>query len=171
MQDILLTVFTGVLTLAVALQTFLFFGIYKAIRRISNEMDDWRKELLRNIQTISSRVDEALKTINSTAESIKPITQNLVGATRIVHNRVVDIDSFLAEITGTARQEMAHIQDTIRLASRRAEEAIEMLRENVLAPVSEITAVVRAIRVGLDVLFRRRRNPSNSSAQDEEMFI
>jgi hypothetical protein len=83
----------------------------------------------------------------------------------------VELDNFLAEATDTARQEIARIQDTIQLASSKAEEAVEILRDTVLAPVNEINAVIRAIRVSLDVLFRRRRNPSNASAQDEEMFI
>jgi hypothetical protein len=34
-----------------------------------------------------------------------------------------------------------------------------------------VNAVVRAVRIGMDVLFRRRRNPSSISAQDDEMFI
>jgi methyl-accepting chemotaxis protein len=166
-----LLVFTGILAFAVLIQTLLFLGIYKSIRRVSDSMDGWGKDLLRHAEVISSRVEEGLTTIKSTAESIRPITQNLVGATQIVHNRVVELDNFLAEATDTARQEIARIQDTIQLASSKAEEAVEILRDTVLAPVNEINAVIRAIRVSLDVLFRRRRNPSNASAQDEEMFI
>jgi hypothetical protein len=164
-------IFTGVLALAVLMQTLLFFGIYRSIRRITVWMDGCGRDLLRNAEVISSKVEEGLTTIKSTAENLKPITQNLVGTTQIVHNRVVDLDNFLAEATSSARLEIARIQDTIQLASNRAEEAINILRDSVLAPVNEINAVVRAIRVGLDVLFRRRRNPSNAPAQDEEMFI
>ncbi len=171
MQDILLIIFIGVVALAVIIQTLLFLGIYKSIRRISEWMDGWGRDLLRNAEVISSKVEEGLAAIKSTSESLKPITQNLVGTTQIVHNRVVDLDNFLAEATDTARQEIARIQDTIQMASERAEEAIDILRDSVLAPVHEINAVVRAIRVGLDVLFRRRRNPSSASAQDGEMFI
>lgn len=171
MTDIFLAVFTGILAFAVLLQTLLFFGIYKSIRRISGLMDSWGKDLLRNAEVISSKVQEGLTTIKNTAESLKPITQNLAGTTEIVHNRVVELDNFLADATRTAQLEIARIQDIIETTSRRAEETVEILRNSVLAPVNEIGAIVRAIRVSLDVLFRRRRNPSNASAQDEEMFI
>ena len=171
MHDTLLMVFTGILALAVIVQTLLFFGMYLSIRRISTWMDGWGRDLLRNAEIISSKVEEGLTTIKSTAESLKPITQNLVGTTQIVHNRVVELDNFLAEATRTARQEIMRIQDIVQSASRRAEETLDILRDSVLAPVNEIGAIVRAIRVSLDVLFRRRRNPSNASAQDEEMFI
>ena len=171
MHDTLLMVFTGILALAFIIQTLLFFGIYQSLRRISTWMDGWGRDLLRNAEVISSKVEEGLTTIKSTADSLRPITQNLVGTTQIVHNRVVELDNFLAEATRTARQEIMRIQDIVQSASRRAEETLDILRDSVLAPVNEISAVVRAIRVSLDVLFRRRKNPSNASAQDEEMFI
>ena len=171
MQDTLLLVFTGILAFAVLLQTLLFLGIYRSIRQISNRLDSWGRDLLRNTETISTKVEEGLTTIRHVAENLKPITQNLVGTTQIVHKRVVELDRFLAEVTDTARLEIARIQDTIQLASRRAEETIDILRDSVLAPINEISAIVRAIRVSFDMLFRRRRNPSRGSGQDEEMFI
>ena len=171
MQNTLLMVFTGVLALAVVLQTLVFFAIYRTIRRISVWMDSCGRDLLRNAEVISSKVEEGLTTLKSTAESLKPITQNLVGATQIVHNRVVELDNFLAQATNTARLEIMRIQETIQLASRRFDETMDILRKSILAPIGEIGAIARAIRVSFDVLFRRRRNFSNTSAQDEEMFI
>jgi len=165
-----LIVFTGILAFAVLLQTLLFFGIYRSIRRIESWMGDWRQEMLKNAQIIASRIEEGVSTIKSTAESLKPITQNLVHTTQIVHNRVVELDQFIGETTRTAQLEFMHIQDTFQLTMRRAEQAIEALRDSILAPINEANAVVRAVRTGLDVLFRRRRNPS-LSAQDDEMFI
>jgi hypothetical protein len=170
MQDTLLVVFTGILAFAVLLQSLLFFGIYRSIRQLNEWMSVWSKDMLKNIQTISSRVEEGVSTIKSTAESLKPITQNLVHTTQIVHNRVLELDQFIGETTRTAQLEFMRIQDTFQLAMRRAELAIEALRDSILAPINEANAVVRAVRTGLDVLFRRRRNPS-VSAQDDEMFI
>lgn len=170
MQDTLLIVFTGILAFAVLLQTFLFYSMYKTIRQMNLWMSDWSKDMLKNAQIISSRVEEGVSVIKSTAESLKPITQNLVHTTQIVHNRVVELDQFLGETTRTAQLEFMRIQDTFQLAMRRAEQGIEALRDSILAPINEASAVVRAVRTGLDVLFRRRRNPS-LSAQDDEMFI
>lgn len=171
MQDTLLLVFTGVLAFAVLLQTLLFFGIYKSIRRMSELVESLSRDLLRHAEVVSTKVEEGLATIKSTSESLKPITQNLVSATQIVHDRVVEVDNFLAEVTDNARVEIARVQDAIRLASSRAEEAIDIVKNTILAPVNEVGAIARAIRVSLDVLFRRRRNPSSVSAQDDEMFI
>jgi flagellar biosynthesis protein FliP len=167
----ILLVFTGILAFAVLLQSLLFVGIYLSIRRMSVLLNSWSKDLLRNAEIISARIQEGVSTIKSTAESLKPITQNLVHTTRVVHNRVVELDQFIGETTRTAQLEFMRIQDTFQLATRRAEQARETLRDSILAPINEVNAVARAIRIGLDVLFRRRRNPSSTSAQDDEMFI
>jgi len=171
MKDTLLVVFVGILAFLALTQSLYFLGIYIFARRMQALLQVWSKEVLRQAEHISAKVDEGVTAIKSTADSIKPITQNLVGITQVVHNRVVELDGFIDETTTAARREILRIQDTVQYASRRTEEAIEILRDSILAPINEVNAIVRAIRMGLDVLFRRRRNPSKVSVQDEEMFI
>jgi hypothetical protein len=171
MHDTLLTIFTGVLAVAVLIQSFLFFGIYRSIRQMTSWMDGLGKDLLRNVEVISGRVDEGLATIKGMAEGLKPIREKLTATTDIVHRRVTELDAFLAEATSTARLEILRVQDTIKSASQKAEQTMELLHNGILAPLNEINALSRAIRVGLDVLFRRRKKPSSTSPQDEEMFI
>jgi hypothetical protein len=169
MDNTLLMVFTGILALAVVIQTILFFGIYSAIRRMSTFLDAMGKDLLRNIGVISAKVDESLAVIKDTAEGLKPIRDNLVNTTEIIHSRVTEIDLFLEEIADNARQQILRVQESIQAATQRAEQTLDLLHKSLLAPLNEINAISRAIHVAMDVLFRRRRNPR--SAQDEEMFI
>jgi len=171
MHDTLLTIFTGVLAVAVLLQTLLFFGIYRSIRQLTSWMDGLGKDLLRNIEVISGKVDEGLTTIKGVAEGIRPIQEKLAATAGIVHNRVTELDAFLAWVTSTAQLEILRMQDLIESASEKTEQTLELLRRGIVTPLNEINAISRAIRVGIDVLFRRRRNPSSASPQDEEMFI
>jgi len=133
-------------------------------------MDDLGKDLFRNIESLSSKVDESLNAIKGIAQGLKPIQDNLTVTTAIIHNRVVDIDAFLGEVTGIARTEILRIQDAIDAASSRAQETMELLHNSILTPLNEINAFARAIRIGIDILFRKRKGISNT-AQDEEMFI
>jgi ABC-type transporter Mla subunit MlaD len=169
MNDTLLMVFTGVLTLAVVIQTILFFGIYRAIRQMSVYLDGVGKDLRKNVEIISAKVDEGLTAIKGLAEGFKPIRDKLADSTEIIHYRITELDAFLAETTATARQEIRHIQDSFQAALQKVEQTLETLRKSLLGPLNEISAITRAVRVAMDVLFRRRRNPSSS--QDEEMFI
>jgi hypothetical protein len=171
MHDTLLLIFTGILAVAVVTQSFLFFGIYRCIRQLTLQMDELGKDLLRKIEVVSAKADASLTAIRGMADSVKAITAKLGDATEIVHHRIKELDAFLGEATRTARLEILQIQDTMQTASRRVGETLELIRNGILAPLNEINAITRAIRVGLDVLFRWRRNPSRTSAQDEEMFI
>ena len=171
MHDTLLTIFTGVLALAVLIQTLLFFGIYRTIRQLTSKMDGLGKDLIKNVEAISGKVEEGLATIKGIAEGIKPIRDRVAATTDIVHRRVMELDAFLDEATRTARLEILRVQDMIEQASQKVEETLELLRRGILTPLNEINAISRAIRVGIDVLFRRRKGPSSTSPQDEEMFI
>jgi hypothetical protein len=52
------------------------------------------------------------------------------------------------------------------------ETTADVVQRNVLAPIQEISAVVKGVRSGLEFLFSRRRAPSVSEAtQDEQLFI
>jgi len=169
MNDTLLMVFTGVLTFAVIIQTLLFFGIYKGIRRIGSQLDGLGSDLRRDIGLICAKIDEGLTSIKAVADGLKPIREKLAQTTDIVHNRVSEIDHFLAETTSTVRLEVLRIRDIIQSASQKAEETLDLLHKRIAAPLNEISAINRGVRVALDVLFRRRRTLSGS--QDEEMFI
>ncbi len=169
MNDTLLLVFTGVLTLAVVIQTLLFFGIYRAIRQLSAYLEGVGKDLRKNVEIISAKVDEGVTSVRNLTESFKPIRDKLSDSSEIIHTRITELDAFLLEITEMARQQIRHLQDSFQAASGKVEQTLETLRKSLLGPVNEISALTRAIRVAMDVLFRRRGNPSGS--QDEEMFI
>jgi len=169
MDQTLLMVFTGILAIAVLLQSFLFFLMYRSIHKMSIWMDSTGRDLLRNIEAVSAKVEEGLTTIKSMADGLKPIKEKLAESTDIVHRRITELDIFLADATKTAQLEILRVQDTIHTATRRAQETMDLLHDSILAPLSEISAISRAVRVGLDVLFRRRKNIS--ATQDEEMFI
>lgn len=170
-QNTLLTIFTGVLAIAVLMQTLLFFGIYRSVRQITVWMDGLGKDLLRNVAVISSKVDEGMAVIKGVGEGLKPITAKLSDTSEIVHRRVVDLDAFLSETTNAARLEILRVQSMIQSAAQRADETLELLHNSIVAPINEINAITRAIRVGFNMLFRGRKNLSGSSAHDEEMFI
>jgi len=166
-----LLIFAGVLTVAVLMQAFLFFGIYRSIRQMTAKIDDLRKDLLKNIGDISARIDEALTNIKIMSDNFKSISDSMANTAEIAHKKMVKIDAFVDETIKTARLEIMRIQDTIQMVTDRTRETIELLHSGIQSPINEISAITRALRVGFDFLFRRRRNISGASAQDEEMFI
>lgn len=166
-----LDVFTGILAVAVLMQAFLFFGIYRSIRQMTARIDSIGKDLLKNVEAVSAKVDEGLTNIKSIADRLKPISDNLTITTEIVQKKVAEIDAFVAEAIRAGQSEILRIQDTIQMVTDRTRETIELLHSGIQTPINEINAISRALRVAFDFLFRRRKGISNHSTQDEEMFI
>ena len=170
-DNTLLMIFTGVLAIAVVLQTVIFFLISKSLRQLTVRMDGLGKDLLGYAEVVTAKVNEGMVAVKNVAQDLKSITESLTDTAGIVNRRVKDADAFLAETTSLARQEILRIQDVIENATQRAEETLDVLQNKILAPLNEFNAISRAIRVAADVLFRQGRRPSGTSSLDEEMFI
>lgn len=171
-QDILLTIFTGILAVAVLFQTLIFFGIFKAIRRLSDKMDGLSKDVLKNVEIVTEKTSETLTTIRDISNGFMPVKDKVVDAAEVLHTRVLKIDEFLEETTSAARSEVLEIKAKLESASERLDQMLEDMRRCILVPVNEISAIARGVRAGFDLLFRRRRNSSEVSSQEnEEMFI
>jgi phage-related minor tail protein len=162
-------VLTVILAVAVVVQAIILFGIYGAIRRMSTYLDGMLGDYLKHVAAISAKVDEAIALVKDTAEGFKPIRDKLVDTTEIIHGRVTEIDKFLAESADLARLQILRVQESIQAGIEKAEQTLDLLHKSLIAPINEINAISRGVRVAMDLLLRRRRNPG--SAQDEEMFI
>ncbi len=167
MQETLLIIFTGIMAVAVLMQSILFLVMCLSLRQMGRVL----QQLFERIDNISSKTGDAVAAFRQLVDGVKPIEEKICDAVAIVHQRVANLDKFLGEATDTARLEILRMQDTARIASRHIEETMELMRNSFMAPINELNAITRAIRATLDVLFSRRKRPSGASVQDEEMFI
>lgn len=180
-QETLLLVFTGVVALAILIQSLALLGVFMWVRNISRRFDSLSVELLEHINSISKKADEVLASAKDVSEATRTIRENLTTTSAIVHQRaealnatiqkrVADLDSFLEETTSIARTEIAKVQGVVDSASRRVDETFDLLHNGIVAPLTEINAIAAGLRTAFDVFFRRR-SPSARIHQDEEMFI
>ncbi len=173
-QEILLAIFTGILAVAVLVQTIVIFGMYRTFRRLVDRINGISRDLLKNADKVTEKAEETLNTIQEIGNGFIPVKDKVVDAAEILHQRVVKVDDFLEETTNTARYEVDRVKARIETATSRAEELLEMVHDSILNPINEISAIVRGIRAGFDFLFRRRRKPSEFEADpqdNDEMFI
>lgn len=169
--ETVLTVFTGIVAFALLIQSIAFWMIATSVRSISNRIDALSEDLQRKLGTVTTGVNELIATIKPVVETIQTIQQRFVVSSDVIHKRVVEVDVFLQEFTDAARAQLERLQDLADGASKKFEETVEILQRSVLAPVTEITAILRGLKIGLDFFFRGRRSPTQHSHQDEEMFI
>ncbi|HYK92316.1 MAG TPA: hypothetical protein VE398_26380 [Acidobacteriota bacterium] len=168
----LLEIFTGVVAVSLLVQSLAFFGIYRSVRNLASRIEAVSGSLVKNVDALSEKVNQLLATITGMAAGVRSLQENLTSTSAIVHKRVAELDSFVAEVTDTARLQVLRIQDVVDTASRRVEATLDVLQDGVLAPITEVNAIIRGVKVALDILLRKRKTPSSSTThQDEEMFI
>ena len=167
----LLTVFTGIVALALVLQSLAFIGIFRAVRKLSERLESMSVETTKKILSLSGNVDELLAALRRIAVKVEGIPEQVGAITSLVHRRAVDLDSFVGETTDAARMQVAKIQDLVETSSTTIGETFEIVQKGIVAPVNEIAALIRGLKVGLGFFFRGRRSPSSQSHHDEEMFI
>jgi methyl-accepting chemotaxis protein len=170
-ETTLLTVFIGIVALAFVLQSLACIGVFRAVRKLSERLEGMSAETTKSILFLSSNVNELLSALRRIVGKVEGIAEPVSAVTKLVHQRAVDLDSFVEETTDAARLQVAKIQDLVETSSTKIEETFAMVQKGIVAPVNEIAALIRGLKVGLGFFFRGRRSPSDQSHHDEEMFI
>lgn len=164
-------VFTAIVAVALLLQSLAFWGIHRSIKNISSRIDHLSQDLQKKLDSVSHSLNEFVATLKPIADTVRSVQQSLATTTGVIHNRVVDLDGLFKDFTDAARLQIVKIQDVVDSTSRRFEDTIETLQNGILTPLTEITAILRGLKMGLNFFFRGRRPPSQQAHQDEEMFI
>jgi len=169
--EAVLTAFTGIAALALLLQGLALWGIRNSLRTVSSRVETVTGDIQKKFESVATGLTELLAILKPLAQNLETIEHHVAATTETVHKRVADLDSFLEDTTDAARLQVAKIQDLVDTMSNRVEETFDFLQRGVRAPVTELSALIRGIKVGLDFFMRGRRKPTRPSHQDEEMFI
>lgn len=166
----LLVVFTGVVALAILLQALALIGLYRRFRDLSTRVAAVSAKVTKQLDSFGAQADSFFAMAKETAEKVHAMQENLTASTKVIHERIKQVDAFVAETTDAARLQMARLQDVIETTSQRFDETIEIVRDAIVVPATEVQAIVNAVRTGFNVFFSRRRSAVRSH-HDEEMFI
>ncbi len=168
---VLIMIFTGIAALALLFQSLAFWFISRSMKKMSVQVDRMSTDLSKTIGTISGKTEDLLSIIRGIAERIKALESRLTATGEIIQKRVVELDSFLAETTDAARLQVQRVQGVVENVSNKVEETFDLIHQGVITPAAELSALLKGIRVGLDVLLRNRKKPARTSHQEDEMFI
>jgi hypothetical protein len=171
MQDPLLTVFVGIIAFAILAQSVALVVMYFGLKRLGSRLDGVSKDLMKRVETLTQKADEAFATAKAIAAGTVAIRDNLVQSTAVIRNRVSDLDAFLGEATKSAQMQIVAVQDFLDTSRRRLDETFEAIQQGILTPIREIGAIVAGLKVALDVLTGRRKRPPDRFRHDDEMFI
>lgn len=146
-------------------------GVFASLRRMATAVERQCVNFEEKITPVVADVKERLDQAKTIFENLQTTTDNFVRVSEMIRSHAEKVEETLEEVTNRARVQIARADEVISDVVEKIHITSIVVQQNILAPVREISAIIRGVTCALDILFRRRRNPVDRAHQDEELFI
>lgn len=146
-------------------------GIYASLRRMTASVERQRANFEEKITPIVTDVKQRLDQAQVIFENLQKTTDNFVQVSEIVRAQAEKVEQTLQETADRARVQIAKVDEVISDVVEKIHITSVVVQQNILAPVREISAILRGISGAAQLLFGRRRPAVDRVHQDEELFI
>jgi hypothetical protein len=162
--------FIAVATIALCIQTIVMLSVFVALIPAAMRVDKIATDFQNRLQPILASTARILA---DSEERIKSIMSDTAEITQTARLEVQKVDAVVTESLDKLRVQIIRTDQMITTALEATEEAGIKVRRTVLGPVNQVSALMKGLKVGLDVIRgSRHSHPNNSNvSQDEELFI
>jgi hypothetical protein len=168
-QNAGLTIALILVALAVLVQAGAMVGIWLAVRKIPGQVEVIRTDVKQRLDPLAQSVTEI---VSNAREPLRTITTNLADISKMLRERTSDVDALVAALVDKSRAQVIRVDQMVSDLVKKVETTSDAVQRGVLAPIQEVSAVIKGMRAGLEFLYSRRRTTSVSeAAQDEQLFI
>jgi len=162
-------VFIAVAAVAIVIQTVVIVSTLLFLRPAVSRFTQIASDLhgkISPILTVANRI------VADSEDRIKSIMADTAEIAHTARGEAQKVDRVVTEALEKLRLQIIRADQIITGALESIEEAGTKVRRSVLAPVNQLSALLKGLKVGLDVIRgARRSNPDGGVPQDEELFI
>jgi hypothetical protein len=170
-MDTLLVVFIAVVSIAVVLQMLILAGLYRQFQNLSREFLNLSREFNDKVSPVLGGIRAV---VSDSQRSIATILEDLADISHRARQQVIRFDSVMADAADRLRLQVIRADQMLAAALGRVEEAGVVVRQNVLGPIREASALIHGVKTGLEFILSHRKPATVERAQqhqDEELFI
>jgi hypothetical protein len=163
-------IFIAVAAIAIVIQTVMLVSTLLAIlpaiqnfQRIATDLQSKINPILATTTRILDDSEERIRSIMSDASEI----------THLARSEAQKVDRVVTDALERTRLQVIRADQIMTGTLEIIEETGEKLRRTVWTPVNQVSALLKGVKVGLDVIRGRssRGNGADGVPQDEELFI
>jgi hypothetical protein len=161
---IVIAVFVFVAALAMCVQAFFLFGIYKAAR-------GFQEKTVPLVPKVDALVESSRVAIDDSRRQINDITAKASDILDVTRKQLARIDDVMADASDRARVQFDRAEMVLDDAMIRTQETVALVHTGIMKPLREIQGVTAGVKAALNFLMRGRQNGPVHATADEEMFI
>lgn len=168
-HDTVLSVFVIIAAVAIVMQGFVMFGIWRAIEKIPPKIDEIHAHIKERLDPLTESVTEI---VASSRDPLRTITANLAEISQTLRQRSVQVDEVVEDLVEKTRLQIVRADQLLTHLADKVEATTDKIQQGVLAPIQEITAAIKGLQTGWEFLFSKRRPRGVSEgSHDDQMFI
>jgi methyl-accepting chemotaxis protein len=166
--DNLIVIFMG---LAIITQLCVLGGVFVSIKRLASSVERLRFEMEQKMDPAITDFRDVLGDAKQVLRNLHTAAENFAGISETVRFQVERVNAVIEDTTDRARDQIARADEVVTDAIEKIEATSAVVQQSVLAPIREVSALIRGVSGGLRFLFAGRKNQVDAVHQDEELFI
>jgi len=162
--------FVIVASLAIVMQAAILGGMFFAMKKMTEHLMKITGEVNTKLLPVLEQTNFLLEDSRTRISSVVADTAEIV---HIARNQANRFDRVMAEGLEALRGQVIRADQVITGVLESVEEAHTQVRKSVTGPVSQVAAVLRGLKAGLDMFMSGKANGERSRTQssEEELFI
>jgi Tfp pilus assembly protein PilV len=159
-----LTLFVAISGLALLIQAFLLYGIYRTTRVIQTEA----QSLLPQAKSILAKAES---TIEESRQNIVDITTKANAMMDMGKSQLVKLDEVITDASSRAKVQLERAELVVDDTMSRVHHSVTTVHNGIIKPIREIQGLTTGVRTALQHFLRGQRPSVAQATQDDEMFI
>ncbi|MGA8075570.1 MAG: hypothetical protein WB995_18990 [Candidatus Acidiferrales bacterium] len=162
--------FIVIAAVAIVMQMAIMLGMYLQFRDMNQHIKRVTTDLETRVNPILLRINRIL---DDSQDRISSIVGDAAEVTRIARGQAQKVDRVFTDAVDRLRVQVIRADHLLTGALEVLEDTGSKVRKTVTGPITQVTAVLKGIKVGLDFIRgqQHHRRRSDAPTQDEELFI
>lgn len=164
--------FSIVAAIALVVQVGILIGLFLQLRRTTESINRMVSDLHTRMGPILTRTQIML---DDTQPKISALVEDASHMVYLARVQAQKMDKVFTEASDRLRGQLVRVDRILTGTLEAVEDAGAQVRRNFLGPVQKVSALIHGIRIGLDVLRSRKREPEGGVRegveQEDELFI
>lgn len=152
-------------------QLLVLGGVFVSLKKLASSVEKLRFEMDKKLDPAVADFRDVLGDAKQVLQNLNKASENFAGISETVRHQVERVNTVIEDTTDRARGQIARADEVVTDAIEKMEATSAIVQQNVLAPIREVSALIRGVSGGLHFLFAGRKNPVDAVHQDEELFI